>query len=98
MTEGDLNTRLQSSLDDPADRQTTQIVRGVEIGDQRLQRGGAVARRRRDVFDDRIEQRGEIVALAGDPHPFHRPARAGDRGDDRELDVESDASRSKNSW
>ncbi len=31
---------------------------------------------------------GEIVLFAGDPDPFHRPAGSGDRGDDRELDVQ----------
>ena len=98
MTEGDLDAGFQSSLDNPPDRQTTQVVRGIEVCDQSLQRGRAVSRWRWNVFDDRVEQRGEIIVLTGDPYPFHRPPRPCDRRDDRELDVVVDASRSKNNW
>ena len=70
--------------------QAAEEVRGVEVGDVRLQRGLGVVRRGRDGLDDRAEQRLEVVAVghaavvgAGQ----RGPAGLGRRVDDGELEL-----------
>ena len=45
---------------DAADRERTQVVVGLNIGDQHLQGMVGISRRRRDLIEDRVEQGPEI--------------------------------------
>ena len=50
------------AVEDAADGDAAQVVAGVEVGDEHLQRAAGIAARRRDVSEDGVEQRAEVVA------------------------------------
>ena len=55
--------------------------------DHRLQRCRHVAGRRRNRFEDRVEQRRQVVVVAGHADALHGSTLTGDGGDDLEVDV-----------
>ena len=57
LAQGDLLAAAQRALDDPADRQPTEVVGRVEVGDEGLQGRVGIARRAADGGDDGLEQR-----------------------------------------
>ena len=87
MTQGNLLSASECALHDAADRQTTQVVGSVQIGDEGLERSVRIPGRARDRVDDGVEQRAEIGVLVGDADTRHRPPLAGHTRDDRELNV-----------
>ena len=65
---------LHPAVEDSANRDPPQVVARIEIRHQQLQGRFGIAARRRDVLDDGVEQRPEIVAAAfrvgaGSAHP-----------------------------
>ena len=84
--QGDLLAPAQGAVDDTADGEAPEVVGGVEVGDDGLQRRVEVALGRRDRGDDGLEQRGEVVVVAGHADAGDGLAVAGDGRDDRELD------------
>jgi len=58
---GDLLALAQPALVDADQREPTEEGRGVEVGHQRLQGGLGIALRRRDVLEQHVEQRVEIL-------------------------------------
>ncbi len=77
----------QRALHDASDGEAAEVVGGVEVGDQRLERRVGVAGRGRDRVGDGVEDRGHVGVGPGHAHTQHRPALASDGRDDRELDV-----------
>ena len=53
----------EAAVVDADQRETAEERRGVQVGDQRLQRRFRVALRRRNVFEQNIEQGVEVLAL-----------------------------------
>ena len=53
---------IDAAVEDAADGDAAEVVAGVEVGDQHLQRRVDVAARRRHVLDDRVEQRPQVLA------------------------------------
>jgi hypothetical protein len=82
---GDLLAASDDAVAHARDRDAAQIRGGVEVGDQRLQRVPLLVLRRRDVLDDQVQQRSEVLAL--DAFGHRRPAVLGVGVDDRELDL-----------
>ena len=77
-----------AAVEDAADRDASQVVARVEVGDEQLQRRVGVAPRRRHVVDDRVEQRPQVGAgrrlLAASPCRASRWCTApGNRADPR---------------
>ena len=62
LAHGDGVADLHAAVEDAADRDAAEIVARVEVGDEQLQRRVRVAARRRDVLDDGVEQRPQILA------------------------------------
>jgi hypothetical protein len=54
---------LHAAVENPADRNPAEVVARVEVGDEQLQRRVRISARRRDVLDDRVEQRTQILAV-----------------------------------
>jgi hypothetical protein len=77
--------RWHLAVEDAADRDAAQIVAGVEVRHQHLQRRVDVAARRRHVLEDRVEQRTQI--LAGHVEARARGAGAAAGVEHRELDL-----------
>src|SRR5205823_598667 len=65
LAHGDLVADLDAALEDAADRDSSEIVARIEVGDEHLQRRAGVAARRRDVIENRVEQRPKILAWLG---------------------------------
>ena len=82
---GDLLAVADRPVADPAERQATDVGRGVEVGDMRLQRVVGVVLGRRDALQHQVEQGGEVGAL--DSLLQRGPARFGVGVDDREVDL-----------
>ena len=61
---------IQRALKDAPDRQPSQIVAVIQVRHQHLQHAVRIARRRRDMLQDRVEQRLQIVRIV-----FHRSLR-----------------------
>ena len=57
LAQRDLVALAQRALDDPADGQAAEVLGGVEVGDDRLQRGVGIAGRLGQRVDDGLEQR-----------------------------------------
>jgi hypothetical protein len=55
--------QLHGAVEDAADRDASEVVARVEIGDRDLQRRVGVAAGRRHVLDDRVEQRRRFRRL-----------------------------------
>ncbi len=70
---------------DPAQREAAEVGGRVEVGDERLERVTRLVGRRGDLVEQELEQRLEVAAL--DAGVGGRPAGAGVRVDDRELDL-----------
>ena len=77
----------QRAFHDSTDGQSTEIVRSVEIVNNRLERLRVIAARRWNRFYDRLEQRSEIVTFARHPDSADRFALTGDTRDHREVEV-----------
>ena len=87
MTEGHRGVAPEGSIHDPTDGQATQIVRGVEVGDESLQSGRRVAGGGGDRPDDRVEEGCHVGVRVGDGDAVDGATFPGDRRDDGELDV-----------
>ena len=85
--QGDLVALAQRAPHDPADGQAAQVVGGVEVGDDRLQRGVGVAAGAGTVSTMASSSGREVVVVAGHADAVDGLALAGDGRDDRELDV-----------
>ena len=85
--EPDHLARLERSAHDSSDRQPSEVVRCVEVRDERLHRGIGVAGRAGNGLEDQVEERAETRACWWDTDPDHRAALSGDRRDDGKLDV-----------
>jgi len=86
LAQRDLLAPAQGAVDDPADGEATEVVGGVEVGDDGLQGGGEVALGRRHGGHDRLEERRQVVVVVGHADARDGLAVAGDGRDDRELD------------
>jgi len=75
------------TVDDSPDRQTAEVLAGVESGDHRLQRCVGIAGRRGDRLENGVEQRGEVGVVPRHSDAPDGLALAGDRRDDLEVDV-----------
>jgi hypothetical protein len=60
---GDRLALLDGAVEDTQQREAAEERRGVEVGDVRLQRVLVVVRGRRDVLEDGVEQRLEVVVV-----------------------------------
>ena len=91
---GDLLPFSERAVADPEQCEATDVRRGVEVRDERLQRVVRVVRRRRDRLEDRLEQRARDRRRA---RPGRAPALAvaRDRVDDRELDLRTRSRRGR---
>ena len=77
--QGDLLALAQRAPHDPADGQAAEVVGGVEVGDDGLQRRVGVAGGGGTVADDGVEQGGEVVVGAGHADARHGLGRRGRR-------------------
>ena len=62
---GDGATLAQRARPDAAQRQPADVRRGVEVGDERLQRHLGIELRGRDALDEEVHQRVQAVAVVG---------------------------------
>src|SRR5690606_19350150 len=63
LAHGNLIADLHAAIEDAADGEASEVVAGVEVGDEHLERPPGIAGRRRNAFDDRVEQRTQVRAL-----------------------------------
>ena len=56
---GDGAPLAQRSRSNAAQGEASDVRRGIEVGDERLQGHRRIERRRRDAFDEKVEQRGQ---------------------------------------
>ena len=85
LDDGDRIVQLDGAVEDAADGDAAEIVAGVQVGDQHLQRRRRIALRRRHVLDDGVEERPQILAANGRIARGHPVARV--RVQHRELDL-----------
>ena len=85
LADRDRVTDLHPPVEHATDRDAAEIVAGVEVGDQHLQRGVRVSPRRRHAVDDGVEERPQVLARFADGHA--RRAGAGAGVDHGELDL-----------
>ena len=81
----DLLRTPDRALDHPAEREAADVRRGIEVRDQRLKRMALFVCGRRNMLDDQVEQRLEVVCQRVRLQPGQ--AGAGIAVDDRELDL-----------
>ena len=79
-------TRMRA-LDDPADGQAAQVVGGIEVRDEGLQRCRRIAVGRRDVGEHRVEQGRQVRVLRRDPDADDGAAFPGHRRQHWELEL-----------
>ena len=88
---GDGAALAQRARAHPAQREAPDVRRGVEVGDERLQRHAGVVGRRRDALEEQVEQRLQRRAVGQSGavgRPLHRrPALARLAVDDREVEL-----------
>ncbi len=88
---GDGASLAQRARPDAAEGEASDVWRGIEVGDECLQRHRRVERRGRDAFDEQVEQRrqresvGEPGAVGRSLH--RRPALAGHAVDGGEVEL-----------
>ncbi len=88
---GDGAPLAQRSRANAAEGEASDVRRGIEVGDERLQGHRRIERRRRDALDEEVEQRGQGQPV-GEPGavgwPLHRrPALAGHAIHGREVEL-----------
>ena len=78
---------LDPTVADPAQGQPTDVGRGVEVGDQRLEGMALLVGRRRDALDQEVEEHLEVRAVGHVLGGQGGLAGAGVAVHDRELDL-----------
>ena len=81
----DLIADLHAPVEDAADRDPSDVIARIEVGDQQLERRVRVAARRRDVIDDGVEQGPQVQPRDG--RVAARRAGSGVRVEHRELEL-----------
>ena len=85
LADGDRVADLDPPVEDAADRDASEVVARVEVGDEHLQRRIGIAPRRRHAVDDGVEERPQVLARLGDAHA--RGPGPGARVEHREVDL-----------